>query len=272
MPAHEPTTGPPSRRTTGHRLGLTFSQLAGSALAAASAAFGASYLGVGGTIIGAAVASVIATVATAMYTSSLQRTHAAVQSTVTQWTRTAATAPVLDPNLPRPGPAATVVPDPDAPEPDATEPDATDPLSQVGPDDTRELAIAPEPGRASYRRLPWTRLAVAAAAVLAVTRGTVTGVESILGKPLASVLGGSDATGTSLGAVGGSGSSSTKHHETKSSTASTGSTPTSTPTTTATPAATPTADPTTTPTDGTTGTSTPTPSPTAVPTATPTAN
>jgi hypothetical protein len=42
---------------------------------------------------------------------------------------------------------------------------------------------------------------VAAAAVLAVTLGALTGVEGLLGRPLASVVGGSDATGTSLGTV-----------------------------------------------------------------------
>src|SRR3954471_2351467 len=104
MPSHEPKTGPqsPDQNSRPPRLGLSMSQLVASALAAASAAFGASYLGVAGTIIGAAVASVIATLATAMYTSSLRRTHEVVQSTVTQWTRTAATAPVVDPDAPSP--------------------------------------------------------------------------------------------------------------------------------------------------------------------------
>jgi hypothetical protein len=101
----EPTSGPPTVRRDQEeppRLGITFNQLVGSAVAAAAAAFGASYLGVAGTIIGAAVASVIATVASALYSRSLQRTREVVQSTVTQWSRTAAVAPVVDPGAPEP--------------------------------------------------------------------------------------------------------------------------------------------------------------------------
>src|SRR3954452_6259031 len=133
MPSHQPKTGPqsPAHDSRPSRLGLSFSQLLASALAAASAAFGASFLGVAGTIIGAAVASVIATVASAMYSSSLQRTTQAVQ-TVTQWTRTTSTAPVVDPNAPRP------------------------------PEETRELPVASQD---EHRTIPWSRVAVAAAAV-----------------------------------------------------------------------------------------------------------
>lgn len=58
---------------------------------------------------------------------------------------------------------------------------------------------APEP--VARQHLPWGRLAVAAAAVLAVTLGALTGVEGLLGKPLSSAVGGSDATGTTLGSV-----------------------------------------------------------------------
>src|SRR3954454_5538195 len=125
MSPHEPKPGTQHAPRT-PRLGLSLSQLVASALAAASAAFGASFLGVAGTIIGAAVASVIATVASAMYASSLARTSEVVQSTVTQWTRTAATAPVVDPGAPEPV----------------------------------------EVDRPVRRGVPWPRVAVAAAAVL----------------------------------------------------------------------------------------------------------
>jgi hypothetical protein len=250
MPPHEPKTGPKTRHhspdaedTREPRLGLSFSQLVASALAAASAAFGASYLGVAGTIIGASVASVIATVASAMYASSLQRSTQVVRRTATQWTRVAATAPVVDPDAPVDGPA----------------------------DDTRELRIAPEPP--ASRRLPWARLSLAAAAVLALTLGAVTGVEGLLGKPLASVLGGSDATGTSLGSVGGSGGSAAKTRHDTTSPAPSG-TPSTVPATTpaATPTGTPTASPTAEPTapPATTPTTSPTVQPTTQPTAQPT--
>jgi hypothetical protein len=138
------------------RLGLSVAQVAGSALAAASAAFGASFLGVAGTIAGAAVASVIATVGSAMYTASLRRSTSVVRRTrATRRTDVAAVAPVPDPSAP---------------------------------------ARPPRP-------LPWGRISVAAAAVLVVTLSVLTGVEGLLGRPLASVVGGSDATGTSIGSV-----------------------------------------------------------------------
>jgi hypothetical protein len=253
MSRHEPKPGPQSTRPSEpeDRFGLSLSQLVASALAAASAAFGASFLGVAGTFIGAAVASVIATLASAMYTSSLQRSSDAVRRTATQWTRTAEIRPVVDPNAPTTSPAAdrTVFPDPDA------------------PDDTRELDIAPEPF--VRRPLPWARISVAAVAVLAITLGVLTGVEGILGKPIASVVGGSDATGTSLGSVGGSGSSDTGVKSTPTDTPTPTPTRTPTPTTDTTDTATPTADPTgsSTPSPTTTPT-TSTPSPTADPSAT----
>jgi len=239
MSPHEPTSGPPSTHPdrSERRLGLSFHQLAASALAAASAAFGASYLGVAGTIIGAAVASVIATVASAMYASSLRRSTEAVRRTATQWTRTAAIAPVVDPNAPRPEAA----------------------------DDTRELVLAPEP-TTPRRPVPWARVSVAAAAVLAVTLGVLTGVEGILGRPLANVVGGSDATGTSLGSVDGSGGwSKSTIPETVNPPATPAPTPTPTPTSTS--EATPTEAPTTEPSDPATA---PTTSPTTQPTTEPT--
>src|ERR687890_1245594 len=53
------------------RLGLSTSQVAGSALAAVSSAVLLSTLGVAGTVIGAAVGSIAATVGSAVYTRTL---------------------------------------------------------------------------------------------------------------------------------------------------------------------------------------------------------
>src|SRR4051794_2064898 len=74
---------------------------------------------------------------------------------------------------------------------------------------TRTAATAPvvDPGAPEpHRPVPWAKVGVAAAAVLAVTLGALTGVEGLLGRPLASVVGGSDSAGTTLGSVGGAGS------------------------------------------------------------------
>ena len=66
------------------RLDLSPIQITGSALAAMSGAFFASWAGTTGTIVGAAVGSVIVTVGAATYTWSLQRTRDAVKRTAAQ--------------------------------------------------------------------------------------------------------------------------------------------------------------------------------------------
>ncbi|MFL6171811.1 MAG: hypothetical protein ACJ716_02860, partial [Marmoricola sp.] len=156
---HRPSDHPsdhPSDRST-----ISLSQLAASALAAASAAFAASYLGVAGTIIGAAVASVVVTVASAMLHSSFRRSSDAVRRTA-QLVRTG--APVQ--------PAS----------------------STADLEHTRVLSIAPEP---PPLRAPvsWRRTVLTAAMVLGVTLAGLTGLEAALGKPLSTLLGGSDASG-----------------------------------------------------------------------------
>ncbi len=65
------------------KLELSTTQITGSALAAMSGAFFASWAGTTGTIVGAALGSVIVTVGAATYTWSLQRTRDAVKRTVT---------------------------------------------------------------------------------------------------------------------------------------------------------------------------------------------
>lgn len=169
-----------------HRSSFSFTQLAASALAASSAAFAASYLGVTGTIIGAAVASVIATVATATYSASLQRSKDAVL-------RTALVA--RQAGFP---PATGAVPDPGAPEP----------VNDEALTGTRELTIAPEPVIAGAGPRSGRRTAVMATAALVISLGALTGIEGLLGKPLSALLDGSNGTGTSVGsAVTGGGNS-----------------------------------------------------------------
>ncbi|MPZ96145.1 MAG: hypothetical protein GEU96_14845 [Propionibacteriales bacterium] len=66
-------TGGDDQQRARPALGLSFPQILGGAVAAASAAVAASALGVYGTVAGAAVVSVIATIVTALATSSVQR-------------------------------------------------------------------------------------------------------------------------------------------------------------------------------------------------------
>ena len=73
-PTPEPTESPDTPS-----LGLSLPQVAGSALAAVTAAVAASWLGVAGTIAGAAVGSVLGTVGSALYAHSLRQGSQAVR-------------------------------------------------------------------------------------------------------------------------------------------------------------------------------------------------
>ena len=237
---------------------LSVSHIAASALAASSAAFAASYLGVAGTIIGAALASVIATVAGAMYGASLQRSSDAVRRTASQLVRS-------------PGPAAAVTQVHTPTETALGTPQGTAQGTALGTaqgpvdaDETQVLLIAPEPPRPERSRVSPTRIAVGAAAALAITLGALTGLEGVLGKPISTLLGGSDASGTSISSAvtGRTGTADrTPVRPTKQ-----GVTPTPTPAPVVTPTPTPTAPPTEIPTP----TPTPTPAPTDPPTTEPT--
>ncbi len=208
------------------RLGLSIAQIAGAALAAGSSAFIASTLGVAGTIVGAVIGSVVATIATATYTRSIRRSTTVVRQYSSQlWDRTALQAPVPDPNAP-------VVQEED--------PTAVLPVTEV------ESTVDKADG------LPWRKLAGVSAAVLAITLGSITVLEAVIGEPLSSVVGGSDKSGTTLGNVGDGDSRPARPRRT----------PTQTPTVTVTP--TPTPQPTATPTE------IPTPTPTEQPSELPT--
>ncbi|WP_375423169.1 hypothetical protein [uncultured Friedmanniella sp.] len=77
-PLHEP--GAPRPAATKPKIDLSFTQVAGGALAAMTAAFLGSRLSVAGTVVGAAMASVVAAVASNLYTASLQTTREKVQT------------------------------------------------------------------------------------------------------------------------------------------------------------------------------------------------
>ncbi|HEY4024197.1 MAG TPA: hypothetical protein VGM75_36315, partial [Pseudonocardiaceae bacterium] len=75
---HNPETKPAQQ--TGKRQGqVRLSQLLATALAAVTAAFLGSRLGVAGTVAGAGVASVVSTIGTALYQNSLERTTRAAR-------------------------------------------------------------------------------------------------------------------------------------------------------------------------------------------------
>jgi len=173
-------------------LGLTPAQVVGSALAAMSGAFLASWLGTTGTLVGAAVGSVVATIGAAIYTHSLRRTAEAVKRTAVQ----ARHGVLLTGAVPRPDPNAPRRGEPVAPT-----------RAEVEPTERR--------GRlATLLDLPWLKVTLASLAVLVAALGGVTAVEGITGKPIASLLGQDDGTGTTVGHVVGSDTSSTPSDKT----------------------------------------------------------
>lgn len=230
------------------KLELSTTQVAGSALAAVSAAFFASWLGTAGTLIGAAVGSVVATVGSATYTWWLRRTSEAVKRTAAQVRETGMGSTVVVPVLRnrRPGHAG---------EHDAEDADAH------GEDGNRWAFL---------RNRPWGKVALVTAGVLLATLGSVTVVEAVIGKPISALLRGDDETGTSVGRSlnQGSTSSGTVEKSGRQSSSPTHS-PTAGPSTTATPSATPTPTPSATPSTTAAPSATPTPTPTPSVTASP---
>lgn len=167
-------------------LGLSPAQVAGSALAAVTAAVLASFAGTAGTIIGAAVGSIVATVGAAAYTWWLRRTSEAVRRTAIQVRQTSG----LTGALPR---------------------KVTDGPLRPGRRSRRseDAAAEPEDGTGSAdesagpRNLSWRKLALATLAVLVTVLGGITAVEAVTGRPLSALLGTNDSSGTTLGHVSG---------------------------------------------------------------------
>lgn len=221
-------------------LGLSLSQIAGSALAAVTTAVAASFLGVAGTLIGAAFGSVVSTVAGAAYATSLKTAATRVRTTRTV--------------LVRPGPDAVR---------GASQTDPARVPSGFGaePVEVTESTGATELSSAttyrSRRRITWKPVAAIAALGFVLGLGLLSVTEGLLGHPVS----GSEASGTTIGTVVGGGSDAAPQ-------------PSTTPSPTATdPTASPSDSATTAPSDGATtapgdaGTST---SPTDAGTATPT--
>ncbi|RCG30588.1 hypothetical protein DQ384_14915 [Sphaerisporangium album] len=177
-------------------LELSVPQIAGSALAAATAAVAASFLGVTGTVIGAALASAGTTVGNAVYTHYIHRTRDRIKEAhglITGEVEAAGERERREVTA-RPGEEglatavhATVR---DHGPADLPHGDATTPLSP---------AQVP-PLRREGRRGPlWVTLIVAAAATFALSMGGILAFELVSGKPLTATVQGRDGSGTSLG-------------------------------------------------------------------------
>lgn len=246
--------------TTPTKLEISPAQIAGSALAAVSSAFFASWAGTAGTFIGVAAGSVIATVGAATYTWWLRRTQAAVRRTAAQVRLNALSTNAL-PRTIASGPLRT------RRDETLTDIDARDAAEGRTGDDTGDADDRP-----LWRQwdLPWKKVLLTSVAVMFVALATITAFEAVTGRSVASFTGQDDPHGSTLGNAFDSGStSSTKNDETTKPSP----TPTPTPSSDPTPSDTATGGTGTDPGTGeATTTPVPTPTPSVEPTPTPSAD
>jgi hypothetical protein len=151
-------------------LGLSIPQLLAGALAAASAAVAASWLGVAGTVLGAIVASLVASVSTALYKHPLEKSSEALRE-----------------NLP----AIAVLPQSrlgtSHRSDGAGQPRATGSTRAVEDQAGPAVEVRPRPKPA--RRIRWGAVVASAAVMLVLGFAILTGLEGILGKSFAALMG-----------------------------------------------------------------------------------
>jgi len=170
---------------------LSVPQLLAGALAAASAAVAASWLGVAGTVLGAVVASVVVTVSSALYARPIERSSQVIRESL----------PVLP-----------VLPD------RYRERNSTDTetlvLGGTVVDELERVEAPPaDDGESTSRtsrptrRIQWSSVAVSAVLTLVVGFGILTAFEAVIGKSASSLTGG-DGGGSTIGRIveGGNGS------------------------------------------------------------------
>jgi hypothetical protein len=143
------------------RFELTIPQLLAGALAAASAAVAASWLGVAGTVTGAVLASVVVSVSSALYKHSLERSSQVIRETL----------PVL-PVLP-----------------DRYRNAQNAPRTETIVDGPRRRRRRSGASPARARRIKWGAVAVSCLLTLVTGFALLTGVEAVLGKSAESLTG-----------------------------------------------------------------------------------
>lgn len=163
-------------------LDLSLTQVLGGSLAAATAAFLGSRLGVVGTIAGASVGSVITATAANLYTNSMHRARDAVLATKVARAGLVASTPQ---NLTTTSPTLPHLLD--APAQSGAEPFGSNPATSGGGGPS-----VPSPSRSDSepQRLGWRSIAVTASVLFAVAAAFLTGVQLTTGTPV---------TGTDLG-------------------------------------------------------------------------
>src|SRR3954470_1445645 len=164
-PADEPSrTAPthPSPMPQRPRLELSFPKVIAGALAAASAAVAASWLGVAGTVVGAVIASVVVSVTSALYSHPLERGSQVIRE-------------VIPPVVPTRYRAS-----------DATGGTETLVVDAAEPEQPTVESVPAEPPQ---RRIRWSAVALSSIAMLVVGFAIITGVEALVGKPVTAVGG-----------------------------------------------------------------------------------
>lgn len=162
-------------------LDLSIPQLLAGALAAASAAVAASWLGVAGTVLGAVVASVVVSVSSALYKHSLEKSHQVIKETL----------PVLPvPRVVRIGGATEAGQAAD----ETAQSSETLKMAPVV-SSTQTRAVAPT----SSRRIRWGAVAVTSLIILVAGFGVLTVFETVIGKTAASITGSNNGDGTTVG-------------------------------------------------------------------------
>jgi hypothetical protein len=156
------------------RLELSIPQLLAGALAAASAAVAASWLGVAGTVTGAVVASIVVSVSSALYKHSLERSSQVIRETL----------PVLP-----------VLPDRyrNAHSASSTETAVIEPT----PGPKRARGASP----ANARKIRWGVVAVSSLLTLVVGFGILTAVEAVIGRSAEQLTGHDQGGGTTVSRI-----------------------------------------------------------------------
>jgi len=187
-------------------LKFSYRQILASAGGAVLSAVIASIFGVKGTIVGVAIGSVAATTGTALLFQSIERTNQAVKQVVVRAPESAkllrrlggtATAGVAE-SAPAGSSTLTEEPATSAASSDAA---VTEASTEPPPEDrTEQMPVPPAPPVAAGSAFRWPVVAAVVVGVFVFSLLLVTGVELIAGRPLADLFGG-HSTGTSVGGV-----------------------------------------------------------------------
>lgn len=172
------------------RFELSITRVMAGALAAASAAVAASWLGVAGTVFGAVLASIVVSVSSALYMRPIQHSSRVIRETLP-------ILPVLPERYRYLDGSASASPETLVMSASGDRPDLGD------LDDPDELQVAPPADVPAFRRekgrLDWGAVAATSALTLVAGFGILTGVEGLLGQSVSSVTGSDAKHGTTFG-------------------------------------------------------------------------